>query len=343
MDAGAVVSDVAASLVGGAGTVVESSAVAGTGAGVGGVTAVSAAAEAVGCLLVLAVGAAVVDVAMAADGVPGVAVGVVDGMTDSAVTLGVAGRGVRGLGGEVAPGTLDVTSEVVEVAVVEVAVGDVAPVVGTCWVAAPGMWAVVAGASVETVVRAGAHEGDGAVVAFVEASTRPVPGCVVSVTGSTTAAQKVVEAGGALVEAVVADVSAAVNTGGGVTNFLVVVAGVSALEISAGDFVVVAVVPPGVPEVITGVDVTGRRDASVVEETRTLVGEDNSGTVTAVEVWTGVEVASTRGGSEVCSLVTGRVEASVLGRGAPVGVSGGDAAVAAGETVSSASGVEAEV
>lgn len=338
MDAGAVVSDVAASLVGGAGTVVESSAVAGTGAGVGGVTAVSAAAEAVGCLLVLAVGAAVVDVAMAADGVPGVAVGVVDGMTDSAVTLGVAGRGVRGLGGEVAPGTLDVTSEVVEVAV-----GDVAPVVGTCWVAAPGMWAVVAGASVETVVRAGAHEGDGAVVAFVEASTRPVPGCVVSVTGSTTAAQKVVEAGGALVEAVVADVSAAVNTGGGVTNFLVVVAGVSALEISAGDFVVVAVVPPGVPEVITGVDVTGRRDASVVEETRTLVGEDNSGTVTAVEVWTGVEVASTRGGSEVCSLVTGRVEASVLGRGAPVGVSGGDAAVAAGETVSSASGVEAEV
>lgn len=336
MDAGAVVSDVAASLVGGAGTVVESSAVAGTGAGVGGVTAVSAAAEAVGCLLVLAVGAAVVDVAMAADGVPGVAVGVVDGMTDSAVTLGVAGRGVRGLGGEVAPGTLDVTSEVVEVAV-----GDVAPVVDT--VAAPGMWAVVAGASVETAVRAGAHEGDGAVVAFVEASTRPVPGCVVSVTGSTTAAQKVVEAGGALVEAVVADVSAAVNTGGGVTNFLVVVAGVSALEISAGDFVVVAVVPPGVPEVITGVDVTGRRDASVVEETRTLVGEDNSGTVTAVEVWTGVEVASTRGGSEVCSLVTGRVEASVLGRGAPVGVSGGDAAVAAGETVSSASGVEAEV
>lgn len=99
-------------------------------------------------------------------------------------------------------------------------------------------------------MRAGDRDGDGVVVAVVEAST-PVTGCVVSVTGSTTTAQRVVEAGGVLVETVVA--------GGGVTNFLLVVAGIS---------VVVAAVSP---DVITVVDVTGRRDASVVEVTRTLV------------------------------------------------------------------------
>lgn len=100
-------------------------------------------------------------------------------------------------------------------------------------------------------MRAGDRDGDGVVVAVVEASTRPVTGCAVSVTGSTTTAQRVVEAGGVLVETVVA--------GGGVTNFLLVVAGIS---------VVVAAVSP---DVITVVDVTGRRDASVVEVTRTLV------------------------------------------------------------------------
>lgn len=63
-------------------------------------------------------------------------------------------------------------------------------------------------------------------------------------------------------------VSATLTTGGGVTSFLLVVAGISALEISTGDFVVVAVGPP---EVITAVDVTGRRDASAAEGTRTLV------------------------------------------------------------------------
>lgn len=65
--------------------------------------------------------------------------------------------------------------------------------------------------------------------------------------------------------------------------------------------------------------------------------------VAAVEVWAGVEMVSTRGGSEVLRVVTDRVEVSVFGRGAPVVVSGGDAAVVAVETLSSTSGVEAEV
>lgn len=107
----------------GAGTVVESP-------GVGAATVLRSAAEAVGGLVVLAVDSTVGDAAMAADGVPAVAVVLVDGMTVSAVT----GEGVRVLGGKVAPGTLDVISEVVEVAV-----GDVALVVDSSWVVAPSM------------------------------------------------------------------------------------------------------------------------------------------------------------------------------------------------------------
>lgn len=221
----AAVSDVAVSLVGGAVTAVESSVVDGTGAGVGAVTVLRS--SAVGGLVVLAVNATVEDVVMAADSAPVEAVVLVDGRTVSVVTV----RGVRVLGGEVVPGTLDVISEVVEVGV---SVGDVALVAHTCW--------VVVG-----------DDGDGVVVAVVGASTRPLTGRVVSVTR----AQRVEEAGGALVE---------LTTGGGVTNFLVVEAGISALEIPAGDMVLVVVVV-----VSPGVDVPGRRDASVVEATRTLV------------------------------------------------------------------------
>lgn len=61
--------------------------------------------------------------------------------------------------------------------------------------------------------------------------------------------------------------------------------------------------------------------------------------VAAVEVWAGVEVVPT----EVLRVVTGRVEVSVFGRGGPVVVSGGDAAVVAVETLCSTPGVEAEV
>lgn len=103
----------------GAGTVLESP-------GVGAATVLRSAAEAVGGLVVLAVDSSVGD----ADGVPAVAVVLVDGMTVSAVT----GEGVRVLGGKVAPGTPDVISEVVEVAV-----GDVALVVDSSWVVAPSM------------------------------------------------------------------------------------------------------------------------------------------------------------------------------------------------------------
>lgn len=219
----AAVSDVAVAPVGGAGTAVESSVVDGTGAGVGAVTVLRS--SAVG-LVVLAVDTTVEDVVMAADGAPVEAVVLVDGRTVSVVTV----RGVSVLGGEVVPGALNVISEVVEVGV---PVGDVALVAHTCWVVV------------------GDLDGDGVVVAVVGASTRPLTGRVVPVTR----AQRVEEAGGALVE---------LTTGGGVTNFLVVVAGISALETPAGDMVVVAVVSPGV-------DVPGRRDASVVEATRTLV------------------------------------------------------------------------
>lgn len=103
----------------GAGTVLESP-------GVGAATVLRSAAEAVGGLVVLAVDSSVGD----ADGVPAVAVVLVDGMTVSAVT----GEGVRVLGGKVAPGTPDVISEVVEVAV-----GDVALVVDSSWDVAPSM------------------------------------------------------------------------------------------------------------------------------------------------------------------------------------------------------------
>lgn len=209
----------AVSDVGGAGTAVESSVVDGTGAGVGAVTALRSSAEAVGGLVVLAVDATVEDVT-AADGAPVEAVVLVDGGMVSVVTA----RGVRVLGGEVVPGALDVISEVVEVGV--------ALVPHSCWVVV------------------GDLDGDVVVVAVVEASTRPLTGRVVSVTR----AQRVEEAGGALVE---------LTIGGGVTNFLVVVAGISALEIPAGDMVLVVVSPD--------VDVPGRRDASVVEATRTPV------------------------------------------------------------------------
>lgn len=222
------VADVAVSLVGGAGAAVESSVVDGTGAGVGAVAALRSSSEAVGGLVVLAVDATVEDVVMAAGGAPVEAVVLVDGRTVSVVTV----RGIRVLGGEVVLGTLDVISEVVEVGV---SLGDVALVAHTCWVVV------------------GDRDGDGVVVAVVEASIRPLTGRVVSVTR----AQRLEEAGGALVE---------LTTGGGVTNFLVVVAGISALEIPAGDMVLVVVVV-----VSPGVDVPGRRDASVVEATRTLV------------------------------------------------------------------------
>lgn len=177
------------------------------------------------------------------------------------------------LGVDAAAGTRDVINEVVEVVV-----GDVA-VVDTCWVVGPWTWAAVTGASVDRDVCGGDHDGSGLAVASVRASTLPVAGCVVSVTGSTTTGLRVVAAGGAPVEAVVAVVSATLNTGGGVTNFLVVVAGTSADERSAVDVVVAAAEVTGVT---AGVEVTAA--AAVVEVTLPLVSDGNAGVVAAVEV-----------------------------------------------------------
>lgn len=174
-------------------------------------------------------------------------------------------------------------------AVVEVIMGNVALVDDTCWVVVPSMWTVVTTALVETVVCLGDHDGDGVVVVLVKVSTLSDTGCVVSVTGSTTTGLNIVEAGGGLAETVVTVVSATLNTGGGVTSFLVVVAGISAVETAVGALVVVTVVTTDVTEVVTGVDVMARRGASVVEVTWTL--DENSG-VTVV-VWTGVEVVCT--------------------------------------------------
>lgn len=277
-----VVSDVAVSLVvvGGAG--VECGVVGGTGPGVGPVMEVRLAAEVVGCL----VDASVADVVRVVDGVPVVAV-LVDGVTISSVMFAVTGtsEGLRVVG---IPG-VDVAAETLDVT--DVVVGDVAPADDTCWGVGRPMRAVVTGASGETVVWGGDGEGDAGVVGSVKVSTLPDTGCVVSVTGSTATGLKVVEAEGGLGDTVVAVVSATLNTGGGVTNFLVVVAGISAVETSAGDVLVVAAVTP----VVTGADVTGRRGAPVVEVTL----DDNSGVVTAVGVWTEVEVVCTREGSEV--------------------------------------------
>lgn len=204
------------------GTVVES-VVNGKGASAGTVPVVRLAAVVIGCLSVLAADTAVVDFARVVDGGPVVAVLLVDGMTVSAVVF--AGTGTSE--GDVAEETLDVID-----AVVEVVVDDVALVDSTCGVVGPSRRAVVA--SVETVVCLGDHDGDGVVVALVKVSTRPDTGCVVSVTGSTTTGLMVVGAGGGLWETVVTVVSATLNTGGGVTNFLVVVAGTSAVETAAG-------------------------------------------------------------------------------------------------------------
>lgn len=85
-----VVSDGTVSLVVVVGTVVESCVVDGKGAGAGTVPEVILAAEVIGCLIVLAVDTAIVDVRVV-DGVPVVAVLLVAGMTVSAVVF--AGTG----------------------------------------------------------------------------------------------------------------------------------------------------------------------------------------------------------------------------------------------------------
>lgn len=104
------------------------------------------------------------------------------------------------------------------------------------------------------------------VVALVDTTTLPVTGCVVSVIGCTMTGLRVVVTtpGGALVETVVRCVSGIPGTGGdgGVTCFLVVVAEISAVEISGDvvdvDVVVVSVATADVAEVTTDFDVTGR-------------------------------------------------------------------------------------
>lgn len=103
------------------------------------------------------------------------------------------------------------------------------------------------------------------VVAFVDTCTLPVTGCVVSVIGWMMTGLTVVVTmeGGALVGAVVRGVSGLPRTGegGGVTSFLVVVAGISAVEILGGvvvRVVVVDVAAGDVAEVTLGSDVTGR-------------------------------------------------------------------------------------
>lgn len=93
------------------------------------------------------------------------------------------------------------------------------------------------------------QDGGGVVVDLVDTSTLPVTGWVVSVIGCMmTGLSVVTTCGGALVEAVVARVSGAPGTGGGVTSFLVVVAAIPAVEI-LGDVVVVAVVTVAAAEV----------------------------------------------------------------------------------------------
>lgn len=86
-----VISDVTVSLSVVVGTVVESCVVDGKSAGAGTVPEVILAAEVIGCLIVLAVDTAVVDVVRVVDGVPVVAVLLVAGMTVSAVVF--AGTG----------------------------------------------------------------------------------------------------------------------------------------------------------------------------------------------------------------------------------------------------------
>lgn len=109
--------------------------------------------------------------------------------------------------------------------------------VGEAALAVDTCWVV---ASAGMVVAAGCGDRDGVLVAFVG------------------------EAGGAVV-------SAMLGTCGGVTTFLLVVARIPALDMSAGDFMVVEVVSPDVTKVIAAVDVSGRTEESVVDETRTLV------------------------------------------------------------------------
>lgn len=124
------------------------------------------------------------------------------------------------------------------------------------------------GAAVEVVVCSGDQDGGDVVVAPVDTSTLPVTGCVVSVISSTMTGRRVVATtpGGALVETVVRVVSAIPGTGGGggVTSFLVVVAPISAVDISVVVLAVVAVAAADVAEVTTGFDVRGRRGTSVV-------------------------------------------------------------------------------
>lgn len=88
--------------------------------------------------------------------------------------------------------------------------------------------------------------------------------------------------GGVLVETVVRVVSATSGTGGGVTSFLVVVAAISAVDVS-----VVVLAGSDVAEVKANFEVTGRRGASVIlveVTTGTTVSEVTSVVVVVVGV-----------------------------------------------------------
>lgn len=124
-----------------------------------------------------------------------------------------------------------------------------------------------------------------AVEALVTASALPVAGRVVPVPGSATTGPGVEEVGGVPGETAAADVSAA---GGGVTSFLVVVAGTSEVEASG-------VVPADVSVGTGGVGEAGRPG----DVTGTGLSDVDSGVVTAPEVWGGAEVVTTGGGSRV--------------------------------------------
>lgn len=148
-----------------------------------------------------------------------------------------------------------------------VVVAGVALAVDTSRVVTLSQTVVGLGAAVEVVVCSGDQDGGGVVVAPVDTSTLPVTGCVVSVSSTMTGRRVVATTpGGALVETVVRVVSAIPGTGGGggVTSFLVVVAPISAVDISVVVLAVVAVAAADVAEVTTGLDVRGRRGTSVV-------------------------------------------------------------------------------
>lgn len=244
-------------------------------------------------------------------------------------------------------GTLEVVLRVVVRVMVVVVVEGVALVVDASRVVTLSAKVVGLGTA-EVAVCAGDQRGGGVVVALVVASARPVAGRVVSVAGCVmTGLLVVVTTPGALVDAVVSDVSGAPGAGdcgggGGVTGFLVGVAAGPVVEISREGVVrvVEAVAAADVAEVMTGfLVVSGGRGTSVVlvgVATGLTVSDVTSGVVFTAGLWARVDEVSWCGGRhgvEVCIVDAGGVELSVVGDCGTVVVSVKDTGVSTGFVV----------